>query len=106
MKKCIKTWHRLKPIKVLGNGVQTLFSVCTVLEVTIASILDTAVLKPQNVSKDSPMCAHTRTMFLVQLEVPAECSVLLVMTSLLSKKLNVIRTFLDCTQRVKKGSFT
>ena len=46
-------WHRLKPIKVLGNGGQTLFPVTAVLEVTIASILDTAVLKPQNVSKDS-----------------------------------------------------
>ena len=106
MKKCIKTWHRL--IKVLGNGGQTLFPVCTVLEVTIASILDSCAQASECIERQ-PVCAHTRTyfrMFLVQLEVPAECSVLLVMTSLLSKRLNVIRTFLDCTQRVKKGSFT
>ena len=34
MEKYINMWHRLKPIKLLGNGGEILFPVCAVLEVT------------------------------------------------------------------------
>ena len=39
------------PIQVLGNGGQTLFPICAVLEVKITSISDMTVLNPQNIEK-------------------------------------------------------
>ena len=93
MEKCIKMWHRLKPIKMLGNGGQTLFPVTT-----------------SECIERQPLYAHTITdfrVFLVQLKGPAECSVLLVMTPFAAKQeAGCSSYFLDCTHRVKKGRFT
>ena len=75
MEKCIKTWHRLKSICVLGNGGEILFPVCAALEVTIASVSDMTVLNPQNIEKDS-LCVLILNCFLYSWKdlLNAQCS--------------------------------
>ena len=64
------------PIQVLGNGGQTLFPICAVLEVKITSISDMTVLNPQNIGKKNSLCVLILKCFLFSWKdlLNAQCS--------------------------------